>query len=96
LIFRLKLIHWKGMPQAEVIDQARGFRARASSRQDGATRKILHDISDVATDPNSRVTRQGRTTLIEGRRDGVDIRVVERDGRIVTGYPTNLPRNPNP
>jgi hypothetical protein len=26
--------------------------------------------------------------------DGVDIRVVERNGRIVSGYPTNLPRNP--
>jgi RHS repeat-associated protein len=58
--------------------------------------QILHDISDVATDPNSKVTVQGRTKLIEGRRDGVDIRVVERDGRIVTAYPTNLPRNPKP
>ncbi len=43
--------------------------------------KILHDISDVAADPNSKVTKQGHTTLIEGRRGGVDIRVVERDGR---------------
>jgi Bacterial EndoU nuclease len=56
--------------------------------------KIMNDISDVATDPASKVTQAGRTTLIDGTRDGVNIRVVVRDGRIVTGYPTNLPRNP--
>jgi hypothetical protein len=32
---------------------------------------------------------------IDGTRNGVEIQViVEQDGRIVTGYPTNLPRNP--
>ena len=56
--------------------------------------KIMHEISDVATDPASKVTVQGRDTVVEGRRDGVDIRVIMRDGRIVTGYPTNLPKNP--
>lgn len=56
--------------------------------------KILHEISDVATDPNSRTYKQGSVTVVEGRREGVDIRVIERDNRIVTGYPTNLPRNP--
>ena len=60
--------------------------------------KILHEISDVATDP--RITpgvdpKTGRL-IHEGTRDGVDIRVItEPDGgRIVTGHPTNLPRNP--
>ena len=56
--------------------------------------KIMREISDVATDPASKVTVQGRDTVVEGRRDGVDIRVIMRDGRIVTGYPTNLPKNP--
>jgi hypothetical protein len=56
--------------------------------------RIMHEISDVATDPASRVTTQGRTTIIQGTRDGVNIKVVMRDGRIVTGYPTNVPRNP--
>ncbi|MGC0773099.1 MAG: EndoU domain-containing protein [Candidatus Acidiferrum sp.] len=56
--------------------------------------KIMNDISDVATDPASKVTTVGRTTLVDGARDGVNIRVVIKDGRIVTGYPTNIPRNP--
>jgi hypothetical protein len=34
----------------------------------------MHNISDVATDPASRVTTQGRTTIIEGAREGVNIR----------------------
>ncbi len=60
--------------------------------------KILHEISDVATDPASKVTpgRSGRL-VIEGMRDGVDIRVIveppSKGGRIVTGFPTNAPRN---
>jgi RHS repeat-associated protein len=56
--------------------------------------KIMHAISDVATDPVSRVTTQGRTTLVEGTKDGVNIRVVIREGRIVSGYPTNTQPNP--
>jgi hypothetical protein len=56
--------------------------------------KIMHAISDVATDPASRVTNRGQTTLVDGTKDGVNIRVVMRDGRIVSGYPTNTLRNP--
>lgn len=59
--------------------------------------RIIEAIEDVANDPSSarRVEADGRTVLT-GRRDGVDLRVVvERDGRsVVTGYPTNTPRNP--
>jgi len=54
----------------------------------------MHEISDVASAPGSRVTSQGRTTIIDGTRGGVNIRAVTRDGQIVTGYPTNTPRNP--
>nr|WP_272872733.1 RHS repeat-associated core domain-containing protein [Photobacterium arenosum] len=58
--------------------------------------KIMHEISDVATDPNS-VTHAGRggRMITEGTRDGIDIRVIqERNGDIVSGFPTNVPRNP--
>ena len=57
---------------------------------------LMHDISDIATDPTltSRAGRGGRT-ITDGTRNGVDIRVVqERNGDIVTGFPTNTPRNP--
>src|SRR2546426_3878877 len=37
--------------------------------------KIMHNISDVATDPASKVTTAGRTTLVDGTREGVNIRV---------------------
>lgn len=59
--------------------------------------RIIAAIEDVANDPAARRrTEADGRTIVTGRRDGVDIRVVvERDGRtIVTGYPTNLPRNP--
>lgn len=60
--------------------------------------KILGEISDVATDPASSrepsVHGRGRQ-VVSGTRDGIDIDVViESDGTIVTGYPTNVPRNP--
>ncbi|WP_176440059.1 RHS repeat-associated core domain-containing protein [Haloechinothrix alba] len=70
--------------------------------QDWSREKIMHNISDVATDPASswqqqtgavgaRFTRKGKPVRFEvgGRRDGVNIEViVEPDGEgIVTGYP---------
>jgi hypothetical protein len=59
--------------------------------------KIIEAIEDVANDPASarRVGADGRT-VVTGQRQGVDLRVViERDGRsIITGYPTNTPRDP--
>lgn len=56
--------------------------------------KILGEISDVATDPASVRTTQGARTISKGTRDGVDIRTVDDGRRIITGYPTNTPRNP--
>jgi RHS repeat-associated protein len=57
--------------------------------------KILHDISDIATDPNARqVSDNGRVRVVEGTRDGLNIEVVVRNGQIITAYPTNVPRNP--
>lgn len=60
--------------------------------------RIIDAVEDVARDPGSKRRKGSRgRTMAEGRRDGVDIRVViEADGRIVTGYPVNTPRNPGP
>lgn len=60
--------------------------------------RIMHEISDIATDPAEwrNAVPQGSRTVLTGTRGGVDIRVVvdSRTGEIITGYPTNLPRNP--
>jgi hypothetical protein len=57
--------------------------------------KILEAVSDVATSPNSSHMPGPRgRTVSEGSIDGIDIRTVSEPGRIVTGYPTNTPRNP--
>ncbi len=56
--------------------------------------KILREISDVATDPTSSTVPQNGATKVNGTRDGIDIEVIIRKGRIVSGYPTNTPRNP--
>ena len=57
--------------------------------------KIMHYISDVATDPNA-VTRSGRGGDVFARatREGIEIEVLIRRGEIWTGYPVNVPRNP--
>jgi RHS repeat-associated protein len=60
--------------------------------------KILGEISDVATDPKSqRSPGRGGREVVRGTREGVDIEVItepNKGGRIVTGYPTNTPPNP--
>ena len=60
--------------------------------------RIMHEISDIATDPAAweNATIQGGRTVLTGVRGGVDIRVIvnSRTGDIITGYPTNLLRNP--
>ncbi len=56
----------------------------------------MHEISDIATDPDaSRKVGANGKTIVQGVRDGLEITVVvSRKGEIVTGYPTNTPRNP--
>jgi len=59
--------------------------------------KIIDDIESIANDPEIEAVPSGRfgRTVKTGTRDGVDIRVVqEPNGDIVSGYPTNVPRNP--
>jgi len=58
----------------------------------------MNTISDIATDPAAwqNAVTQGSRTILTGSVDGVDVRVVvdTQTGEIITGYPTNLPRNP--
>lgn len=58
----------------------------------------MNTISDIATDPAAwqNAMTQGSRTILTGTVDGVDVRVVVNTqiGEIITGYPTNLPRNP--
>ena len=58
--------------------------------------EAIDAISDVATDPKSdrQLGKWGRS-VVRGHRRGQDIEViVEPNGKIVTGYPNNVPRNP--
>ena len=57
--------------------------------KDWSDDKIIHEISDVATDPRSeRRPGRGNRTEVEGTRNGVKILVIlEKDGTIVTGFP---------
>ena len=53
----------------------------------------------MATAPNStRTPGRGGRTIVQDARDGIDITVVAEPGstggRIVTGFPTNVPRSP--
>jgi len=67
--------------------------------QSWSAERIMHEISDVATDPLSVFTPgRGGRTIVTGTRNGIDIKVVlgspQEGGEIITGFPTNLPRNP--
>lgn len=66
--------------------------------------RILHNISDVATDPRA-ITGVGKynSPYTIGVRDGVEIRVdfypashSQYAGKISTAYPINVPANPIP
>jgi len=74
-----------------------GFPGKSEFPAGWSDDKIMHEISDVATDPKSvvnRVQAGGRDVFLRGTRDGVEIEVLMRNGQIWTGYPVNLPRNP--
>lgn len=58
--------------------------------------KVLRILFNCLPDPNA-ITRAGRggRAITEGARDGIDIQVIQqRNGDIVSGFPTNVPRNP--
>ena len=72
-----------------------GLSGKTPFPREWSAARVMREISDVATDPASRVVaRHGRRTVLESTRGGVKIRVVTDGQDIITGYPTNLPRNP--
>ncbi len=66
--------------------------------EDWSSAQIMHEISDIATDPAAwdNAVSQGGRTVLTGWRNDVQIRVIvdNQTGEIITGHPTNLPRNP--
>jgi filamentous hemagglutinin len=73
-----------------------GLAGKTPFPQGWSASKVMQAISDVATNPESTWTVQGSRAAILGNYEGVDIRVILdlQDDEIITGYPTNLPRNP--
>ena len=60
--------------------------------------RIKGEISEIATNPSTNWSKPDKRGYVtgSGTRDGVEIKVVydTKGGRIVTGYPINLDRNP--
>ncbi|MEH2922800.1 EndoU domain-containing protein [Samsonia erythrinae] len=73
-----------------------GIPGKSEFPQGWSDDKIMHNISDIATDPSLTPTvGRGGRLVTNGTRDGIDIRVIqEKNGDIVSGFPTNVPRNP--
>ena len=76
-----------------------GGAGKSAFPQSWSADRVMHEISDVATDPlSSFVTGRGGRTVVNGTRDGIDLRVIlgspREGGGIITGFPTNVPRNP--
>jgi len=78
----------------------RGLPGKSEFPRHWTDEEVIAYIESVANDRAlvRRVQSNGRI-VIDGRREGVDIRVIVEPtpvgaGRIITGFPTNLPRNP--
>lgn len=75
-----------------------GLPGKSPFPQSWSADRVLHEISDIATDPAARgnAIGQGDRTVLTGTRSGVDICVIvdTRTGEIITGYPTSIPPNP--
>ena len=77
----------------------RGVSGKSEFPSDWSDEDVINEVESVSNDPASKATPQGSRTRIDGTRNGVDIRVIVEGqpgagGRIVTGFPTNVPRNP--
>jgi len=76
-----------------------GGAGKSAFPQNWSADRVMHEISDIATDPlSSFATGRGGRTIVNGTRDGIDTRVIlgnqREGGGIITGFPTNVPRNP--
>lgn len=73
-----------------------GFPKKSEFPATWSDAQVMHNISDVATDP-ALVWRPGAKPgdfWVNGTRDGIDIEVLIRNDEIWTAYPTNVARNP--
>jgi len=76
-----------------------GAPGKSSFPQDWSSTKVLNEINSIASNPliPGRVQGNGRIVK-EATVDGIEIRVViespSKGGGVVTGFPTNVPRNP--
>ena len=76
----------------------RGISGKSEFPASWSDDRVLHEISDIATDPHLKWSKPDGKGYVTTQKtvDGVDIKVVydTKKGRIVTGYPTNLGKNP--
>jgi len=74
-----------------------GIPGKSEFPESWSDEKIEGEISDIVTDPETVWSKPDWRGYIVGKgtRDGVDIKVVydNENGRVVTGFPTNTPRN---
>ena len=75
-----------------------GFPGKSEFPEDWSDEKILHTISDIVTDPQIKwKTGNPKTGYLTTTKtvDGIAVKVIydPKKGRIVSGYPTNTPKN---
>jgi hypothetical protein len=75
-----------------------GLTGKTSFPLSWSSGQIMNAVSDIATSPTAwqNAVTQGSRSILSGTEDGVEIRVIvnTETGDIISGYPTNLPRNP--
>lgn len=73
-----------------------GFPGKSEFPATWSDAQVMHNISDVATDPSLawRAGAKPGDFWVNGARDGIDIEVLIRNDEIWTGYPTNVARIP--
>jgi hypothetical protein len=59
-----------------------GLSGKTEFPSDWSNDKVESVIEDVATDPNSTRVTQGTDEVVKGTRDGVEVRVIIRNGQI--------------
>jgi len=77
-----------------------GIPGKSEFPKSWSDQKIINVISDMAADPKvqwSKPDARGYATA-SATHEGVDVKVVydTKNGRVVTAYPTNTPKNPKP
>ncbi|NED97100.1 EndoU domain-containing protein [Phytoactinopolyspora alkaliphila] len=72
-----------------------GFPNKSEFPADCSDDRIMHEISDIATDPSLawRAGNRPGDIFVSGTRDGIDTEVLIRNNQVCTGYPTNVVRN---